>query len=172
METILKGDLSRLDFDVIVCPANVFARPMGGVCHDIFQAGGPEFEAAVRAQAPLEEGQAVRSGPGSLPCQAVIHTCLPILHNEADKETFKAAVWNALALAYNYMRENHLNRLRVGLPAMGADMHGLSVSGACQLETDTVKELQKAFPDMRDVKITYVTPRQEEYQAYKKVLNP
>ena len=43
MISTLKGDLTRLDFDLIVNAANEQLAPGGGVCGAIFKAAGPQL---------------------------------------------------------------------------------------------------------------------------------
>ena len=110
MISTLKGNISLLDFDLIVDPTNQQVLPMQGVSAQIFHQAGSEMMKACQALNGLEVGKAKMTESFNLPCKAVIHTCGPRYidgaHNE--DEYLAACYWNSMALAYDYMRKNDM----------------------------------------------------------------
>lgn len=107
MISTLKGNISLLDFDLIVDPTNQQVLPMQGVSAQIFHQSGNEMMKACQALNGLEVGKAKMTESFNLPCKAVIHTCGPRYidgaHNE--DEYLAACYWNSMALAYDYMQK-------------------------------------------------------------------
>ena len=77
MISTLKGNISLLDFDLIVDPTNQQVLPMQGVSAQIFHQSGNEMMKACQALNGLEVGKAKMTESFNLPCKAVIHTCGP-----------------------------------------------------------------------------------------------
>lgn len=79
---VLKGDITRLNVDVIVNAANSSLMGGGGVDGAIHRAGGPAILEAckkiVAKQGGCKTGQAVITTAGELPARFVIHTVGPL----------------------------------------------------------------------------------------------
>ena len=72
MISTLKGNISLLDFDLIVDPTNQQVLPMQGVSAQIFHQAGSEMMKACQALNGLEVGKAKTTESFNLPCKAVI----------------------------------------------------------------------------------------------------
>lgn len=97
---ILKQDITKIDCDAIVNPANSFGYMGGGVAGVIKKIGGKEIETEAVMQAPIPIGTAVKTTSGKLPQKAVIHS--PTMTNPAETtnaENIKAATLAALKCA-------------------------------------------------------------------------
>lgn len=169
---VIKGDITALDFDLIVNAANSRLLPGGGVCGAIFAGAGPELVEECREIGYCPTGQAVLTGAGNLPCRGIIHTVGPIYIDgqQGEDQDLKAAYWNSLVLAYDYLRKNDLETLSIGFPCISTGIYGYPRKEACKIAVETVDELMKEYPDARALKVTFVCYEQPDYALYKKEL--
>ncbi|XP_068724841.1 protein mono-ADP-ribosyltransferase PARP14-like [Montipora capricornis] len=87
--SVLKGDITKENVDVIVNAANGELQHIGGLAAAIVQAGGKEIQDEcanyIRDNGPLLEGQIMVSTGGRLTCKKVIHAVGPRWNFEADR---------------------------------------------------------------------------------------
>jgi O-acetyl-ADP-ribose deacetylase (regulator of RNase III) len=76
---ILKGDITKINADVIVNSANAELRPGGGVCGAIFRkAGRLKLKRECEKHSPISVGQAVITPSFKMKnCKYIIHTAAP-----------------------------------------------------------------------------------------------
>jgi len=71
--TIEQGDITTLEVDAIINPANSYGYMGGGVAGAIKEIGGQEIETEAVAKAPIPIGSAVITTAGSLKAKHIIH---------------------------------------------------------------------------------------------------
>ncbi len=118
-----QGNLITLQVDAIVNAANERLAHGGGLAAAIVRAGGyviqEESDAWVLEHGPLTPGTAAVTGPGRLPCRAVIHVAGPVYRENMDNEgLLRTAVGAALAATAG------LGYRSVALPAISAGIFG------------------------------------------------
>jgi len=172
MISTLKGNISLLDFDLIVDPTNQQVLPMQGVSTQIFHQAGSEMMKACQALNGLEVGKAKMTESFNLPCKAVIHTCGPRYidgaHNE--DEYLAACYWNSMALAYDYMRKNDMESINIAFPCISTGINAYPNHEACVIAIQTVKRLMNKFPETRAIHVCFVCDKTEDYMLYKEAL--
>ncbi|BCJ71349.1 macro domain-containing protein [Catellatospora sp. IY07-71] len=104
--TLVQGDITRQEADVIVNAANSSLLGGGGVDGAIHRRGGPEILAECRALRAsrygrgLPTGQAVATTAGNLPARWVVHTVGPVYSTGEDRaELLRDCYRNALRVA-------------------------------------------------------------------------
>ena len=117
------GDLTTLQVDAIVNAANQRLAHGGGLAGAIVRAGGyviqKESDAWVLEHGPLTPGTAAVTGPGVLPCRAVVHVAGPVYRENRDNQgLLRTAVGAALAATAG------LGFRSVALPAISAGIFG------------------------------------------------
>lgn len=127
-----QGDLTDLEVDAIVNAANERLAHSGGLAAAIVRAGGEviqhESDSWVAEHGPLHPGLAAVTGPGSLPCRAIVHVAGPFYREGADNEgLLRTAVGAALATAGS---EGHRS---VALPAISAGVFGYPMADATRI---------------------------------------
>ena len=137
---VKRGDLTQIDCDAIVNPANSFGYMGGGVAGAIKRVGGIEIENEAISKAPIEVGKAVATTAGSLPCKYVIHA--PTMRQPAmriDVENVKLATKAALEFGVK------LNLRSIAIPGMGTGVGGVSARDAAEVIMVIVKEFESKF---------------------------
>ncbi len=112
--TIEEEDITELDVDAIVNPANSYGYMGGGVAGAIKRKGGQEIEMQAVSFAPIPIGHAVLTSAGSLSAKHVIHA--PTMEQPAgltDIDKIKEATCAALECA----DENKLKK--IAIPGLG-----------------------------------------------------
>ena len=172
MITTIKGDLTRLDFDIIVNAANEQLAAGGGVCGAIFKGAGKELVAACQQLGGCRTGQAKMTLSYNLPCKAIIHAVGPIWRGgqNQEEEYLEAAYWNSICLAYEYMMRNNLEQLSIGFPCISTGIYGYPREQACTVATSTIQRMMSTYPSTRKINVTFVCFNEEDYLLYKKEL--
>lgn len=168
----LKGDITRLDFDIIVNAANKQLMPGSGVCGAIFEGAGKGLEEECRKIGFCQTGQAVLTDSYDLPCKAIIHTVGPVYldGNQNEAEFLSACYWNTLSLAYKYLRDHDLERLSLAFPCISTGIYGYPSDEACHIAVSTVKKLMSKYPDAKVVDVTFICYLEKDYLLYKEKL--
>lgn len=171
MIQVIKGDISRLDFDVIVNAANEQLKPGSGVCGAIFKQAGNKLIEECSEIGYCPSGQAVLTRAYDLPSKWIIHTVGPVYSGiPEDEQVLKACYWNSLCIAYDILYQNQLDRLSLAFPCIATGVYGFPHQKACLIAIETVKELMKKYPDAKKIDVTFVTYQQIDYQLYKEAL--
>ncbi len=96
---LLRGDITELAVDAIVNAANAHLQLGGGVAGAIRTRGGPGIQQECNRIGPIEVGEAVVTGGGSLKASYVIHAVGPV-NGEGDEERkLRNAILNSLERA-------------------------------------------------------------------------
>ncbi len=121
------GDITEIDVDAIVNPANSSMLMGGGVAGAIKRKGGEVIEEEARRHAPVPVGEAVATSAGRLRARYVIHA--PTMEEPAMKTTpekvyraTRAAVRTALKLGIK----------GIAVPGMGTGVGGLGFREAAE----------------------------------------
>ena len=139
----VKGDITELECDAIVNPANSLGYMGGGVAGAIKRKGGAEIEKEAVGKAPIEVGKAVATGAGKLRCKYVIHA--PTMERPAmkiDAGNVKKATRAALELA------KEMGIKRIAIPGMGTGVGGVSYGEAAKAMVEVIKEFAKDFEEI------------------------
>lgn len=156
---VVKGDITKVETDAIVNPANSFGFMGGGVALAIKRAGGDEIEKEAVEKAPIAIGKAVATTAGKLKAKFVIHA--PTMTNpagETDAEKVKGATLAALRCA----EENRAKS--VAFPGMGTGVGGLPYEAAAEAMLEAIKDFIKNKKVIR--RITFVGYNEELYNCF------
>jgi O-acetyl-ADP-ribose deacetylase (regulator of RNase III) len=129
---VLDVDITGLEVDAITNAANTSLRHGGGVAGAIVRAGGREIQEESDRLAPIELGEAVASGAGTLPARWVIHAATMELGGPTSAEAIRAATASALRVA------DELGARSLGLVALGTGVGGFAVTEAARIEVEEV----------------------------------
>ena len=134
---IQQGDITEVQADAIVNPANTYGWMGGGTAGAIKEKGGQEIEKEVIDRGTMELGRAVATSAGKLPFKFIIHA--PTMENPADKATsynVAMAVKGALHLA------DDLKINSLAMPGMGTGVGGFLVAEAAKIMVEEIKNFQ------------------------------
>jgi O-acetyl-ADP-ribose deacetylase (regulator of RNase III) len=129
---VLESDITRLEVDAITNAANTDLAHGGGVAGAIVRAGGRAIQEESDRLAPIELGEAVATGAGSLPARWVIHAATMRLDGPTSAEVIRAATESALS------RAEELGVRSLGLVAFGTGVGGFPLAEAARIEVEAV----------------------------------
>lgn len=142
--TLIEGDITEQEVDVVVNAANTSLLGGGGVDGAIHRKGGPEILAECRALRAshygkgLSVGQAVATTAGRLPARWVVHTVGPVyLAEEYDQraELMASCYRESLRVA------GELGARTVAFPAVSTGVYGWPLEDAARIALTAVEEL-------------------------------
>ncbi len=171
MITVIKGDITRLDFDVIVCAANTSLTPVGHVAKAIFDHAGYRLQDACQRLHGCHTGEAKMTHSYNLPCQSIIHTVGPIYSGtKKDEEYLEACYWNSISLAYEFFKLNHLKQMTLAFSSISTGTYGFPKDKACQIAVQTIQKIMNEYKKARDIDVIFVCDEEEDYLLYKEAL--
>jgi O-acetyl-ADP-ribose deacetylase (regulator of RNase III) len=138
------GDLTKLQVDAVVNPANSLLVMGGGAAGALKRAGGEEIEREARRHAPLEVGRAVATGAGRLPARWVVHA--PTMERPAMPTT-EEKVYRATLAALRCADE--IGAESLAIPGMGTGVGGVPIERAAEA---MVRALREFAPGARSLK--------------------
>jgi O-acetyl-ADP-ribose deacetylase (regulator of RNase III) len=156
---IVKGDLTEIETDAVVNPANSFGYMGGGVALAIKRAGGEGIEGEAVNKAPIPIGKAVATTAGRLKARFVIHA--PTMKNpagETDGEKVKLATLAALKCAEEKGAKS------IAFPGMGTGVGELPYKAAADAMAEAVKQFSMEKRVVRE--IILVAYNEELYKEF------
>ena len=132
------GDITQMNVDAIVNPANDRLILGGGVAGAIARAGGPSIQGECNRIGGTYVGGAVITGSGNLQTKYVIHAVGPRMGEGDEDDKLKNATLNSLKVA----EENQITS--IAFPAISTGIYGYPMEEAAKIALFTViNELKK-----------------------------
>ncbi|MGE6395651.1 O-acetyl-ADP-ribose deacetylase [Chryseobacterium scophthalmum] len=163
---LIKGDITKIQADVIVNAANSSLLGGGGVDGAIHHAGGKqildECIEIINRQGKCKTGEAVVTTAGNLPAKYVIHTVGPVWNDNEEKGSKLLAICyiNSLKLAES------LNVKTIAFPNISTGVYRFPKELAGKIAVDEVKNFKSEVIE----KIIFVCFDDENEEIYKKLL--
>jgi len=146
----LEGDITDLEIDAIVNPANSFGYMGGGVAGAIKRKGGKEIEEEAVSKAPIPVGKSIATGAGRLRCKYVIHA--PTMERPAMRigiENVEKAVRSAFELA------KEMGLRRIAFPGMGTGVGGVDERDCARVMIEVAKDYLDWFDEIIFIDINH-----------------
>ena len=125
---LVKGDITELEVDAIVNPANTKLLMGGGVAGAIKRKGGREIEEEALRKGPIPIGEAVVTGAGRLKAKYVIHAPTVVTPGgRSNPQYIRKAIRAALRKA------KELRLKTIAFPAMGSGVGGVPVEVSAKI---------------------------------------
>ncbi len=124
---LIEGDITLLDVDAIVNPANERLQLGTGVAGAIRERGGPSIQEECDRIGEAAVGTAVMTGAGHLKAKRVIHAVGPRMGEGDEDKKLASAVRAALALA------DRRGLKSIALPAISTGNFGFPVDRAARI---------------------------------------
>jgi O-acetyl-ADP-ribose deacetylase (regulator of RNase III) len=165
--SLVQGDITEMETDVIVNAANSSLMGGGGVDGAIHRKGGPkileECKQIRATQWPngLPTGKAVITTGGNLKAKYVIHTVGPIWRGgkSGEPELLAEAYKNSLALASSKGLKT------IAFPSISTGAYGYPIEKACKVALRTVKEFLEKENKLEEV--VFVLYTKHDFEVYK-----
>jgi len=154
---LIRGDITQVDAEGVVNPANSLGEMGGGVAGLLRRKGGEVIEAEAMARAPIAVGSAVATGAGQLPFLRVIHA--PTMERPAARTTAdKVGMATRAALKCG----DEAGLLSLAFPGMGTGVGRVSPSEAAR----SMVESARGFAPRHLRRVYFVAFEEEMYRAF------
>ncbi len=165
----IRGDITKLEVDVIVNAANIKLIGGGGVDGAIHRAGGPEImyecDRIRQEKGGCPTGEAVYTRAGNLPAKYVIHTVGPVYdYSSPDRNrTLLASCYrSSISLA------KQLNVKSIAFPNISTGVYGYPKEEAAHV---ALEALGQALQEPGSIeKVVVVCFDEENYDLYRALL--
>ena len=143
----VKGDITKLEVDVIVNAAAPDLLGGGGVDGAIHRAAGPGLVAQCRTLGGCDTGDAKITGGYRLPAKAVIHTVGPIWHggDHGEADLLASCYRKSLALAQQYDLKT------IAFPAISCGVYGYPPAQAARVALAEIRLFLHRSPPIERV---------------------
>jgi O-acetyl-ADP-ribose deacetylase (regulator of RNase III) len=166
--TVIQGDITKIDADIIVNAANSSLLGGGGVDGAIHRAGGKKIlEECMRIrerQGGCPVGEAVITTAGNLPASYVIHTVGPVWNggNNNEIEKLNRCYSNSLLLAAEYKAKS------IAFPNISTGIYRFPKQLAAETALHTTISYLKPLSSGQDAleRIYFVCFDEENYNIY------
>ncbi|MBB5182577.1 macro domain-containing protein [Catenisphaera adipataccumulans] len=173
MITTMKGNLTGLDFDIIVDPNDeTLTADVNSVSRKIFREAGYEMSMHCRNLDGCAVGHAKMTLGFRLPSLAVIHMAVPhYIDGEHNEDIYlEACYWNTMCMAYEFMEHNHMEKVHIAFPDLPTYPYHFPREEACRIAVDAVNRIQREYPDTQAVQVSFICDDEQSYLVYKKEL--
>jgi O-acetyl-ADP-ribose deacetylase (regulator of RNase III) len=160
--TLIKGDITDLEVDVIVNAANPQLILGSGVAGSIKEKGGPKIQEECNRIGGTYVGGAVLTSGGNLKAKNVIHAVGPKMGEGEEEIKLRNATMNSLLLA-----EEH-DLYSIAFPAISTGIYGYSVDKCAKIMLTVTTEFLKRPGKLKEVIFCLWT--NENYKIFKKIL--
>jgi O-acetyl-ADP-ribose deacetylase (regulator of RNase III) len=165
--TLVEGDITAQEVDVVVNAANRSLLGGGGVDGAMHRRGGPRILAECRRireeRYPdgLPVGQAVATTGGDLPAAHIVHVVGPVYGRERDAPALLASCHTeALRVA------EALGARSIAFPAISTGAYGYPLKEAARVAIGAVREAETGLEEVR-----FVLFGGEAYEAFRRALS-
>lgn len=124
---VINGDITELDVDAIVTPANMQLKMEQGLAGCINGKGGGAIEEEALFKAPVDLGEAIVTKAGRLKARYIIHAVTMGAGGGTGQETLRHAAESALE------RAREFNVSTMAFPALGCGAGGFPVVGCAKI---------------------------------------
>jgi O-acetyl-ADP-ribose deacetylase (regulator of RNase III) len=138
---LAKTDITTMNVDAVVNPANSMGIMGGGVAAALSRKGGPTIQREAMSMAPIAVGAAVVTGGGQLWAKHVIHA--PTMEQPGMKvgvENVRRATRAALLAAARHGFE------MIAIPGMGTGLGGVDPADAARAIVDELRAHRQPKP--------------------------
>lgn len=157
--SVLHGDITQVEADIIVNAANTALLGGGGVDGAIHKAAGPQLLAECRAVGGCPTGEARITKAYRLPSEYVVHTVGPYYHGRPfDAEMLKSCYESCLDFASQYFVSS------IAFPAISCGVYRYPIEEACKIAVDTCAEILKTHRSLE--RVIFVLFSEMDYQVY------
>jgi len=159
---IVLGDITEVNSEAIVNPANTLMIMGGGVAKAIKSKGGVGIELEAKRKAPVPIGSAIITRGGNLKAKYVIHApTVKFPGGSSSRENVSKAVEAALNIA-----EKHGVR-EVAFPSMGTGVGGLSYRDSAHEMLRVVKKYSRKLVHIH--RIVIVLRSKKAFKEFKDI---
>src|SRR5262245_45547353 len=130
---VVNGNIAELEVDAIANAANNHLWMGAGVAGAIKGAGGVEIEREAVAKGPIDVGDAVPTGAGTLSARHVIHGAVMGQDLSTDADKIARTTTRVLEVA------DEVGAQSLALPAFGTGVGGFPVAEAAAIMVDAVR---------------------------------
>jgi O-acetyl-ADP-ribose deacetylase len=159
---LVEGDITDLDVEAIVNPANEKLILGGGVAGVIKRRGGPSVQEECRRIGSASTGTAVITGAGKMKFKHILHAVGPKMGEGDEDKKLSAAVRSSLALADRHGLKS------LAIPAISTGNYGFPMDRAARITLTEVHRYLQGGTKLQ--KVIVVLYDEDAYKVFAREL--
>ncbi|HDM37466.1 MAG TPA: NUDIX domain-containing protein [Candidatus Omnitrophica bacterium] len=159
---VIKQDITEMDVDAIVNPANNELKMGGGVAAAIKKKGGRIIQDEADKLSPIKKGEAVITKAGSLKAKYVIHTATMGMDFKTDQKIIRQATRASL------QKTKDKGIRSIAFPALGCGVGRFPADEAARIMLEEVMTYCKKNDNLK--KVLFVLYDDKTYNIFKEVV--
>lgn len=159
---LIEGDITELEVDAIVNPANEDLKLGGGIAGAILEKGGESIQRECDRIGGTPVGTAVITGSGELPHKHVIHAVGPHMGDGDEDRKLSSAVRACLALADRHGLSS------VAVPAISTGIFGFPMDRCARITLTEIHRYLQGGTKLQRVSV--VLYDEDAYQIFEREL--
>lgn len=149
---VVRNDITNMEVDAIVLPANSKLKEGSGTSQAIFQAAGrSKLQKACKRYGTVKVGRSVPTPAFSLPSKIVLHTVVPTWRGGGNKE------WQYLSAAYLSALEmaDQTSCESVAFPLLSSGNNGFDTNLAISIAIESIEDFEPTHKLREVYLVTY-----------------
>jgi O-acetyl-ADP-ribose deacetylase (regulator of RNase III) len=159
---LLEGDITELEIDAIVNPANENLKLGSGVAGAILKKGGPSIQSECDRIGGTAVGTAVITGAGDMHVKHVIHAVGPRMGEGDEDRKLSSAVRSALALADRHGLKS------IAIPAISTGAFGFPTDRCARITLTEIHRYLQGGTKLEQVVV--VLYGEEDFSTFRREL--
>lgn len=162
---LVQGDITERDVDAIVNAANSRLQHGGGVAGAIVKKGGQIIQQESNNIGQVSVGSCAVTGPGQLPCKAIIHAVGPRMGDGDEASKLKNAINSTLQTAIQHAYRS------ISIPAISAGIFGFPKAQCAEILVDEARKVLASDQKISLETIEFCIFDNETLNYFKKVFD-
>lgn len=160
------GDFSRLDVDVLVCPASPDLTAPNGLATELHHLAGPGLQRECRRIGHCPVGDSEITSAYGLPGRYVVHAVTPVWRggNAREAQLLAACYRSALEWAID------VGATSIAFPALAVSEGGYPARLAAEVAVRAIREFPESYGRLS--RLVICCGSVGDHEAYRKVLEP
>lgn len=172
MISALLGDITRLDFDIVVVGVNENYEPINEISRTIHEKDKEQLQSICTKLGKGKLGQAKITDIQTDRYKKIIHVVPPVYIDGTHRESelLKATYWNSMVLAFDYLEQAKQKRVTLAFSSLNVEGYRYPSEQFAKIAVETIRAIYLRYQETKCIDVVFVCDHSEDYANIKKEL--